>query len=136
MFVSTYSNQKKVMIYKIVVKQVLLFSMWLLMKLLAQNSEWFFKLYCIDYAITVVPISHLFPPLPSTSYSLRQSPHHCSCPWVMCISSLDSPFPVLSFTFPWLFCNYLFARLNPLTSLPIPPHTPPICQPSKCSLYP
>ena len=42
----------------------------------------------MDYAITVVPI---FPPLfPSTQqpHSLRQSPHHCSCPWVMCISSL------------------------------------------------
>ena len=41
-------------------------------------------MYFIDYAITIVPI---FPPLtppPSTPHSLRQSPHHCSCPWVMC----------------------------------------------------
>ena len=135
MFVSTYSNQKKVMIYKIVVKQVLLFSMWLLVKLLAQNSEWFFKLYCIGYAITVVPISHLFPPLPSTSYSLRQSPHHCSCPWVMCINSLATPFPILYMTFSWLFCNYLFVLFNPLTSSPFPLHPTSIWQ-HQNTLYP
>ena len=47
---------------------------------------------------------------------LRQSPHHGSCPWVMCISSLATLFPILYFTSPWLFCNYLFVLLNPLTS--------------------
>ena len=34
------------------------------------------------------------PPPPSTPYSLRQSPHDCSCPWVMSISSLATPFPI------------------------------------------
>ena len=45
-----------------------------------------------------------FPPFaPSTwhPHSLRQSPHHCSCPWVLRISSLALPFPVLYFTSPW-----------------------------------
>ena len=64
-----------------------------------------------------------FPPFaPSTQYphSLRQSPHYCSHPWVMRISSLATPFPILYFISPWLFCNYLFVFLNPLTSSPIP----------------
>ena len=54
------------------------------------------------------PIFPLCPPLPSTPCSLRQPPHYCSCPCVMRISSLATPFPVLYFTSPWLFCNYLF----------------------------
>ena len=66
----------------------------------------------------------LNPPPPSTSPSLRLSPHHCSCPWVMCIRSLASPFPILYFTSPWLFWNYLFVLLNPLTSSPILPYPP------------
>ena len=48
-----------------------------------------------------------YPCLPSTPHSLRQSPHHCSCPWVMHVSSLATPSTVLYFTSPWLFCNYL-----------------------------
>ena len=68
-------------------------------------------------------MSHFFPlcpPPPSTSHSLGQSLHLCSCLWVMCISSLATPFPILYFTFPWLFCNYQFILLNPLTSNPFP----------------
>ena len=45
----------------------------------------FLLLYFIDYAITVVLVL-IFPlcsPPPSTPHSLKQSPHHCSCPWVM-----------------------------------------------------
>ena len=89
--------------------------------------------------IVLLQLSRFFPPLlPSTQHpnSLRQSPHHCSCPWVMCTSSLPTRVPILHFTFPWLCCNYLFVLLNPLTSSPIPPHAPPIRKPSKCSLYP
>ena len=70
------------------------------------------------------------PPPPSTSYSLRQSPHHCSCPWVMSISSLATPFPILYFTSPWLFCNYQFVLLDPLRSSPILSLLSPIWQPS------
>ena len=35
---------------------------------------------------------------------------------------------------PWLFRSYLFVLLNPLTSLPILPHTSPIWQSSKHSV--
>ena len=84
-----------------------------------------FKLYFIDYAITVALISFpLCPPPPSTCHALRQSPHHCSCLWVMGISSLATPFPILYFTSPWLLCNYLFVLLNPLTSSPFIPLPP------------
>ena len=85
---------------------------------------YFLKLYFTDYASTVVLI---FPPLPapsSTPHSLRQSIHLCSCPWVMHVSSLATPFPILYFTSPWLFCNYIFVLLNPFTSSPIPPQPP------------
>ena len=58
-------------------------------------------------------------PLPTTPYSLRQSPHHGSCPWVIHINSLATQFHILYCTSPWLFCNYLFVLTNPPTSLPI-----------------
>ena len=83
-------------------------------------------MYCIDYSITVVLI---FPPLaPSTEHphSLHQSPHHCSCPWVMRKSSLAIPFPILYFTSLWPFCNYLFVLLHPPTSHPFSNTHPPI----------
>ena len=53
---------------------------------------WFFYCSCPD----ISPFASL---LPSTPHSLRQSPHHCSCPWVMCISS-------------WLF-HSLYCTLHP-----------------------
>ena len=87
----------------------------------------FLKSYFIYYAITGVQLSQFFPLCPSPPgipHSLRQFPHHCSCAWVMHVSSLATPFPILYFTSPWLFCNYLFVLLNPLTFLPIPPHHP------------
>ena len=65
------------------------------------------------------------PPPFSTSHTLRQSPHQCSWPWSMHISSLATPFPILYFTSPWLFCNYIIVLLNPLTTSPIPPHPLP-----------
>ena len=60
------------------------------------------------------PFFSLCPPLPTMPNSLRQFPHHCSCPWVMPVSSWATPFPILYFTSLWLFCNYLFVILNPL----------------------
>ena len=80
-----------------------------------------FLLYCIDYAVRVGPFFPLSLPPPITSHHLRQSPHHCACPWVMCISSLAAPFPILYFTSPWLFCNYLYLILSLFTHSPIPP---------------
>ena len=50
----------------------------------------------------------LCPSLPRIPHTLRQSPHLCSCPCIMCVSSLATPFPILYFTSPWLLCNYLF----------------------------
>ena len=84
------------------------------------------KLYFIDHAVIVVLIF----PHPVPPYSLRQSPQHCSCPWIMYVSSLATPFPLFYFISPWLFCNYLFVLLNLLTSSPILPLPPPIWQPS------
>ena len=96
------------------------------------NFQNFLKLYFINYAITVVLI---FPPLhPST----QQPPHPQAIPPPLfmsmghvykCISSLTAPFPILYVTSPWLFCNYLFVLLYPLTSSPIPLGLPPIWQP-------
>ena len=77
-----------------------------------------------------------FVPFHPAPHSLWQSPHHCSCPPVLRVSSSATPFPIRYFTPPQLFCNYLFVLLNPLTSSPIFPHTPPIWQPSKRSPYP
>ena len=85
-----------------------------------------FKNYFIDY---VLQLSQFFSPLSPSIYHppqwCRQSPHHCSCSWVMGISSLATPFPILYFTSPWLFCKYLFVLLNALTSSLIPPHPLP-----------
>ena len=84
---------------------------------------------CPDFSLlALLPLSN--------PHYLRQSTHHCSCPWVMHISSLDAPFSILQFTSSWKFCNYLFVLLNLLTCSPIPPYPLPIWQPSKRSLYP
>ena len=67
----------------------------------------------------------LCPHLPLAPLSVPQAiPTPCSCPWVMHISSVATPFLILYFTSPWLFCDYLFV-LNPLTSSPISPHPNP-----------
>ena len=78
----------------------------------------YFKLFFIDCAIKVVSV---FSPLPpSTQYS----PHSQAVPTPlflfmgMHISSLATSFAILYFISPWLFCNYLFVLLNPLTSNP------------------
>ena len=77
----------------------------------------------IDYAITVVP----FPPLHSTP-SCNPLPHtflpHCSCPWVILISSLASTFPTLFLPSPCLFSTYHLCYLFSVPSPPSPPPTP------------
>ena len=65
----------------------------------------FLKVYFIDFAITVVPFfSPLYSPppwtTPPTSIVLL-SP----CPWVVHISYLASPSPILFLTSPCLFCT-------------------------------
>ena len=85
-------------------------------------TSFFFKVYFIDYDITVVPFffspfpSSLHSPLPcSTSLPLSSSP------WVIHRSSLASPFPTLFLTSPCLFCAYLLCFLFPVSFPPILP---------------
>ena len=79
-----------------------------------------FKIYFIDYAITVVPSFLLYtpfcpaPPLPAL-------PPLSSCPWVIHIISLASSFPILFLTSSCLFCTY---QLCFLFSVPFPPFSP------------
>ena len=88
---------------------------------LIPSPSFFFQLYFIDYGITVVPI---FPPL-SLLHPAPPTPSSNLHTIVHVHGSLAAPFPILYLISPWLFCNYLFVLLNPLTSSPIPPHTPP-----------
>ena len=95
---------------------------------LVNKLEWvrlFFNYILLIMLLQFSQCLPLGPPPHSTPHSLRPSPHCCSCPWVMHINSLATPFPMLYFTSPWLFCNYLFVLLNPLTSSPIPPQPLP-----------
>ena len=92
--------------------------------------RYLFKIYFINYAITVVPIFPLCPAPPSTSIPSTNSLSLSSCPWVMHISSLASPFPTLYLTYPCLFCTYQFVLLIPCTfslfsPLPLPTDNPP-----------
>ena len=80
----------------------------------------FLKVYFIDNVIKVVLTCPPCLPLPSASHSLRQSPHHCSRPWVVHRSSLDSPFPTALYTPTGSSVTaYLF-----LISSPLPPFCP------------
>ena len=78
------------------------------------------------YSCPIFPLYSLPPytPLPSTFPPLT------SCPWVIHIGSLASPFPILSLTSPCLFCTchlcclflYLFPHSHPPTSLLVTLH--------------
>ena len=86
----------------------------------------------------LLQLSQLFPlcpPPPRTPNCLGQSPHHCSCPWVMHMDSL-----LLHF-----LCCALHPRGSSVTTysyflIPSPfyplPHLRTFWQPSKCSPYP
>ena len=95
--------------------------------LFLKTFHWVCYYSCLDiFPLWLPSIQH--PPF------CQAIPHHCSCPWVMRISSLATPFPILYFTSPWLFCNYLFVLLNRLTSysfpytpLPYGNHQYPLC---------
>ena len=89
------------------------------------------KKYFTDYVITIVPI--LLPWPLSTWYPLHSSNAPLSsCPWVMHISSLTSPFPILFLTSPCLYYPYQLCILIPALFLPLPPHSWWL---SKWSLY-
>ena len=64
-----------------------------------------------------------YPPFPPAI------PPHNSCPWVIEISYLVSPFPILYFTFPYFLPTNLYflipAPLSPFSLFPLPSHNPP-----------
>ena len=85
----------------------------------------FFKVYFIDYTITVV--SFLFSPFSPSVLHHTRNRIPCSlssCPWVIYISSLAPPFPMLFLTSPYLFCTYHLCFVFPFppfsSSLPPP----------------
>ena len=73
------------------------------------------------YSCPISPFIPLHPahPLPPSF------PYLSSCPWVIHISSLASPFPILFLTSPCLFVTYWCVLLNPCTFSPIFPDAPP-----------
>ena len=75
-----------------------------------------FKVYFIDYAATVVSFPSSFIPLCPESPLLPALPTLLSsCSWVVHISSLASPFPILLvLTSPYLFCTYHLCFLFPV----------------------
>ena len=88
-------------------------------------ESFFFKKYIL--LIMLLQLSHYFSPL----YSLQPYtslppafPHLSSCPWVVHISSLASPFPTLFLTSPCLFCTYHLCFLFPVPFLPLPAPPP------------
>ena len=83
--------------------------------------------YFIDYAVKVMLN---FPPFPSPPRTPTPSGNPPTIVCVMRTSSLATLFPMLHFTSPWLFYNYLFVLLYPLTSSPILPLPPFIWQSS------
>ena len=99
----------------------------------ALNFAFFFKNYILlimllqlSYFslpfIPLCPVAPIPPPFPNLS----------SCPWVIHISSLASPFPILFLTSPCLFCTYHVFFLLPV---PFPPFSPLPADNSPCDLY-
>ena len=73
-----------------------------------------------------------FSPLPAlhpAPSSLQHSPQLSSCLWVINISSLASPFPILFLTSPCLFCTYYLCFLIPVPFPPFFPHPLPTDNP-------
>ena len=81
----------------------------------------------------LLQLSHLFSPLyplPPCMPHPSSIPPLSSCLWVVHISSLVSPFPILFLTSPCLFCTYYLCFLflvhfPPVSSHPLPPDNPP-----------
>ena len=81
----------------------------------------FILIQFIYYANTVVPFSPLYSLPPCIPFPTCISPTLSSCPWVIHISSLASPFPILFLTSSCLFCTYHLCFLFPV---PLPPFSP------------
>ena len=128
---SRLSNFWHIVVYNIFLQSLVFF--------VSRYFSFFYIYFNYILLIMLLQLSQFFLlclPLPRTPNSPWHSPHLCLCPLVMHVSSLATSFPTLYLTSPWLFCNYQFALLNPLTTSPITPHAPPTWQPSKCSQYP
>ena len=71
-------------------------------------------LKCILF-LMLLQLSQFFPlcpPPPCTPIPSSHAPPVSSCPWVIHISSLATPFPILFLTSPCLFCTFQFVLLS------------------------
>ena len=75
-----------------------------------------FEVYFIDYVIIIVPIFSPLSPFHLVSPFPLAVPPLSSFPWVIHISSLASPFPILFLIPPCLFCTYHLCFLNSVPS--------------------
>ena len=75
-----------------------------------------------------------FPLFPSALYPPPSFPHLSSRPWVLHISSLASPFPILFLTSPCLFSTNHLCYLFSVHFLPLSPSQSPIDNPP-CDLH-
>ena len=82
----------------------------------------------------LLQLTHFFSPFysspPCTAPLPPAFPTLSSCPWVVHVSSLASPFPILFLTSPCLFCAcqlcFLFpVPFPPFSSFPLPADNPP-----------
>ena len=128
-FLITNTQGKELVCYLLPCMNFLCSHMDLSLSLHLTMASWILLKYFIDYTITVVPI---FPPLlPSAWFppSLLWSLYFSSCPWVVHVSSLESPSPILFLTSPCLFCTYPIMLLNPYTFTPFFPFPLPAGNP-------
>ena len=90
-------------------------------------NVFFIMLLQLSHFLPFTPL-HLAHPLSSTV-----SPYS-SCPWVILISSLASPFPTLFLPSPCLFSTYHLCYLFSVPFLPLSPSQSPIDNPP-CDLH-
>ena len=84
-----------------------------------------FEIYFIDFAIIIVPFSPLYSLQPCTPPPTSNLLLLSSCPWIIHISSLASPFPVLSLSTSLSILYLSFVLLIPCTFSPVLPLPPP-----------
>ena len=79
----------------------------------------------------LLQLSHSPPLFPSALHTLSHPhPPSSSCPWVIYISSLAPPYPILFLSSPYLFCTYHVCFLfhlpfPPFFSISLPTDSPP-----------
>ena len=87
------------------------------------RDSFFFKYILLIMLLQLFLFFPLYAPPPSTALSSSILPLS-SCPWVMHISSLGSPFPMLFLTSPCLFSTYHLCFLFPVPFPHSPSHLP------------